>query len=78
MNRIHLDLRTTAELGRDEPLHPQWIDRLVELQVLAEHGDSAAAAAAAIWIAEDPQARRVWEDVERTCDQVRNGSDRAK
>lgn len=78
MNRDHLDVRTTTKLVHDEPLHPQWIDRLVELQVLAEHGDTAAAAAAAIWIAQDPQARRVWEGVERTCDQVRNGSDRGE
>jgi hypothetical protein len=51
----------------------QWIDRLVELHVLADNGDSRAAAAAASWIAEDTEARRVWEDVQRVCDQVRNG-----
>jgi hypothetical protein len=47
------------------------VDRLVELQVLADNGDTAAAAAAASWIAEDGEARRVWEDVERACAQVR-------
>ena len=78
MNRDDLAARTTTELVNDEPVRPQWIDRLVELQVLAEHGDTGAAAAAAIWIAQDPQARRVWEGVERTCDQVRGGSDRGE
>jgi hypothetical protein len=78
MNRDHSDVRTTAELVHDEPAHPQWIDRLVELQVLADNGDSAAAAAAASWIAEDPEARRVWEVVEQTCDLIRNGSDRGE
>ena len=62
----------------DHPLtrvaeQPQWIDRLVELQVLADNGDTDAAAAAASWIAEDTEARKVWEDVQRVCDQVRNG-----
>ena len=62
----------------DHPLtrvaeQPQWIDRLVELQVLADNGDTEAAAAAASWIAEDTEARKVWEDVQRVCDQVRNG-----
>jgi hypothetical protein len=52
---------------------PQWIDRLVELHVLADNGDPEAAAAGASWIAEDTEARKVWEDVQRVCDQVRNG-----
>ncbi|MCW2719375.1 MAG: hypothetical protein QOG20_5647 [Pseudonocardiales bacterium] len=71
MNREHPEVRTTAEPGHGEPVYPQWIDRLVELHVLADNGDAASAAAAASWIAEDSEARRVWEDVQRTCDQVR-------
>ncbi|MFC5995786.1 hypothetical protein ACFQE5_16370 [Pseudonocardia hispaniensis] len=50
---------------------PEWVDRLVELHVLAENGDAAAAAEAGNWIASDDEARRVWEDVARTCDQLR-------
>jgi hypothetical protein len=72
MNRDHPEVGTTTEFAYAEPAHPQWIDRLVELQVLADNGDSTAAAAAASWIAEDPEARRVWEVVQQTCDQVRN------
>ncbi|WP_214369017.1 hypothetical protein [Pseudonocardia sp. H11422] len=71
MNR-NPETTTSTEVTHDEPAHPQWIDRLVELHVLADNGDTAAAAAAATWIAEDGEARRVWEDVARTCDQVRN------
>lgn len=52
-----------------------WLDRLVELHVLAENGDTASAAEADAWIAADGEARRVWEDVARACDQVR-GRDR--
>jgi hypothetical protein len=71
MKRDHLDARAAAEPGHREAAVPQWIDRLVELHVLADHGDTAAADAAASWMAEDGDARRVWEDVQQTCDQVR-------
>jgi hypothetical protein len=50
---------------------PGWVDRLVELHVLAENGDTAAAAEAGTWIGSDSEARRVWDDVARTCDQLR-------
>jgi hypothetical protein len=72
---IHDNTRTrvAAERAAADPMRPQWIDRLVELHVLADNGDSEAAATAASWIAEDAEARRVWEDVQRVCDQVRNG-----
>jgi hypothetical protein len=50
---------------------PQWIDRLVELHMLAEHGDLVAAATADRWIATDVDARRMWDDVERIRDQLR-------
>jgi hypothetical protein len=47
-----------------------WIDRLVELHVLAEHGDDVSAAAAEKWIAVDVEARQVWECVEDVCGQL--------
>jgi len=46
---------------------PAWRDRLVELHVLAEHGDVEAATEAERWLAEDDSARRHWELVERDC-----------
>lgn len=49
----------------------RWMDRLVELHVLAANGDRDAAAEAQRWIAEDGEARRVWERVQRTCDDLR-------
>jgi hypothetical protein len=49
-------------------------DRLVELHVLAEHGDDAAAAEAGEWLRDDPDARYVWEQVEALCGQVRTGA----
>jgi hypothetical protein len=73
MNHDHSRTKVAAEPEPGNPRRPQWIDRLVELHVLADNGDSEAAAAAASWIAEDTEARRVWEDVQRVCDQVRNG-----
>jgi hypothetical protein len=51
---------------------PEWMDRLVELHVLAESGDRDAAAEAARWMAADDAARRAWESVERTCDGLRS------
>jgi hypothetical protein len=73
MNHDHPRTRVAADPDRGNPKRPQWIDRLVELHVLADNGDSEAAATAASWIAEDAEARRVWEDVQRVCDQVRSG-----
>jgi ferric-dicitrate binding protein FerR (iron transport regulator) len=49
---------------------PDWVDRLVELHVLAEHGDAASATAAEQWLAGDVQARQVWESVEHLRDQL--------
>lgn len=46
-------------------------DRLVELHVLAEHGDDAAAAEAREWLDHDPDARRTWYRVEELCREVR-------
>lgn len=49
---------------------PDWIDRLVELHVLAASGDRDAEAEAAEWMAQDGEVRRVWEHVERACNDV--------
>jgi hypothetical protein len=65
--------RPRTRVAAEPMVERQWIDRLVELHVLADNGDSDAAAAAASWIAEDTAARQVWEDVQRVCDQVRSG-----
>jgi len=48
-------------------LPAESLDRLVELHVLSENGDPVAAADAASWIADDAEARQVWETVERNC-----------
>jgi hypothetical protein len=44
-----------------------WRDRLVELHILADNGDAAAAAAAERWCASDPAARQAWDEVASTC-----------
>lgn len=54
-----------------------WLDRLVELHVLAAHGDPGAVAAAKDWLAADVEARRVWEQVQRTCDDLGAAPDEA-
>jgi hypothetical protein len=54
-----------------------WVDRLVELHVLAEHGDTSAARQAEEWVARDPSARTLWESVERECSEVREGHPRS-
>lgn len=61
----------TANHGQEEADHPVWIDELVDLHVLAEHGDNAAAATARHWMASDPDACRLWDQVDRTCDRLR-------
>jgi ferric-dicitrate binding protein FerR (iron transport regulator) len=52
------------------------MDELVELHVLAASGDTAAASAAERWIAADPAVRKVWTEVENTCDRVRAAENR--
>jgi hypothetical protein len=49
-----------------------WLDRLVDLHVLAANGDTAAAEAARRWLARDTQARQVWDQVQHTCDRIQN------
>jgi hypothetical protein len=51
--------------------HALWRDQLVELHVLADHGDRDAAAAAAAWLADDELARQAWDTVQRRCDAIR-------
>lgn len=63
-----------AHIHSIEAGHPAWIDQLVDLHVLAEHGDTAAAATARHWMAADPDARHLWDSVTRTCDQLREPS----
>ncbi|MFC4942846.1 hypothetical protein [Pseudonocardia sp. GCM10023141] len=48
-----------------------WRDRIVDLHVLAENGDPDAAATARQWLDRDAEARRVWDEVEQTCDRIR-------
>lgn len=62
-----------SEVLLEQTPSPDWIDRLVELHVLAEHGDHDAAVAADRWMATDAHARRIWEEVERGCTQLRTG-----
>jgi ferric-dicitrate binding protein FerR (iron transport regulator) len=48
-----------------------WKDQLVELHVLAANGDKAAASEAERWMADDPEVRKAWAEVEATCDRIR-------
>ena len=66
--------RPRTRVAAEPMVERQWIDRLVELHVLADNGDLGAAAAATSWIAEDTEARLVWEDVQRDCDQIRKAA----
>ena len=68
---------TPAESHRaTQPTPPRrngpWRDQLVDLHVLAENGDPDAAATARRWLAEDPEARRAWNEVQDACDQIHN------
>jgi hypothetical protein len=60
--------------GRDAAADLRTRDRLVELHVLAEHGDAAAAAEAGEWLDVDPDARQVWHQVEAHCHELRAGA----
>jgi hypothetical protein len=52
-------------------IETDWRDMLVELHILAEHGDLDAATEAARWLARDAAARHAWDTVQHTCDTVR-------
>lgn len=47
-----------------------WKDRLVELHVLAEHGDAEALAEAHRWMGWDARARAVWDTVAQDCTEL--------
>jgi hypothetical protein len=68
-----------APQGRDLAADLRTRDRLVELHVLAEHGDASAAAEAREWLSEDPHARRVWHQVDAQCQELRaDAADRVR
>lgn len=52
-------------------IETDWRDMLVELHILAEHGDLDADAEAGRWLARDAAARDAWDTVQHTCDTVR-------
>jgi hypothetical protein len=51
-----------------------WRNRIVELHVLAEHGDVQAASDAERWLATDRAARHLWDTVDTDCREIRNGA----
>jgi hypothetical protein len=51
-----------------------WRNQIVELHVLAEHGDVEAASAAQRWLATDGEARRLWDKVDTDCSEIRSVS----
>jgi hypothetical protein len=69
-DRDHTHLPNPSVELSDADRESDWLDHLVELHVLAEHGDASAAASAADWIAVDEQARQVWESLDRLRDQL--------
>ncbi|WP_433786811.1 hypothetical protein ACQPX6_08305 [Actinomycetospora sp. CA-101289] len=69
----------SAPPGRDLAADLRARDRLVELHVLAEHGDAAAAAEAREWLSDDPDARRIWHQVDAQCQELRaDATDRVR
>ncbi|GLZ44714.1 hypothetical protein Acsp06_08990 [Actinomycetospora sp. NBRC 106375] len=54
-----------------EHVDRQWLDRLVDLQVLATHGDTAAALHLESWLAHDQEARELWNSIAQVCQQLR-------
>lgn len=60
-----------AHMDHPEEMEEHRLDELVDLQVLAENGDPAAAESAKVWLDRDPDARKQWQDVERVCRLVR-------
>jgi hypothetical protein len=70
INQSPWDTAPLPEVVASEAARPPWLDRVVELHVLAAHGDVAAGAAAAEWMASDHEVQRVWDAVERACEQL--------
>jgi hypothetical protein len=71
LTRNPWDDDAAPELVALEAGRAPWLDRLVDLHVLSEHGDREAADAAGQWMSSDPDARRVWDEVERSCGHLR-------
>ena len=67
----------TPGAPRPDAATTPWIDHLVELHVLAEHGDEVSAATAARWIAVDAHAREVWDHLGQVHDRVGSDADPA-
>jgi len=65
------DMDVAPELLALESVRAPWLDRLVDLHVLSEHGDLDATEAAGRWMRTDSEARRVWDEVQRSCDSLR-------
>lgn len=74
--RNHMGMvERSGEVGRlGQSPNERWRDELVELHVLAHHGDASATAAAGRWCATDIAARQTWDAVEHVCDLVRDHS----
>jgi hypothetical protein len=78
-DQAQLSAPARAPQGRHVAADPRTRDRLVELHVLAEHGDAAAAAEARAWLSNDPDARRIWHQVDAQCQELRvDAGDRAR
>ena len=65
------DIDPLPELTALESVRAPWLDKLVDLHVLSEHGDTAATETAGQWLRTDPEARRVWDEVQHSCDRLR-------
>lgn len=70
LHRNAWDLDALPEFVALESTRAPWIDWLVDLHVLSEHGDPDAIAAAGRWMS-DPEARRVWNQVQDSCQSLR-------
>jgi len=64
------DALPLPEVPAAERAQAAWLDELVSLHVLAEHGDEEAAATARAWLATDTDARQVWDGVEDLREQL--------
>jgi hypothetical protein len=70
-SRAHLSVGGLARADQEARAERRVdVDRLVDLHVLAANGDEDAAARADEWMAGDPVARRLWDSVARTCDEL--------
>lgn len=72
---MSFETSTASSPEADDRVDPDsgWRDRLVELHVLAEHGDQAAIGEAQQWISTDERARTAWQEIDATCARLRDG-----